>query len=475
MPINTFNTFNVPSAFTGETQAWGVNDTGQIVGYYNDNTGIHGFLESGGTYTALNDPMAMSATWAIGINNVGQVVGHFTNAGFHGFLYNGGTYTTLDDPSGNNGTFAWGVNASGQIVGFYTNNVTGNHGFLYSGGIYTALDDPLAPFGTTHAYGINASGQIVEYYADGGGQHGFLRNPNGTYTTLNDPLATNSTIAYGINDAGQIVGTYNTSDGTHAFLYSGGVFTTMDDPAANSHTFAYGINNNSQIVGTLSDGTGNHGFLETTVPNPPPPAGTTADLILRRDDGAYEIYDIGNNAILAAYPLGQVGTDWQFAGLGSVQAGGETAMFLRQQNGQGTTGSFEIYNISNNNIVSAALLGQLAGYVQGIGNFGSRGENDVMLRDGAEAFSVVDIANDQSPALLHWGALGSIGSSEASAISAAIPANTTCSCATRTPEACRSTTSPTTRSPIPPSWVRSGWIGSSLASAISVAPPAKPT
>jgi hypothetical protein len=49
----------------------------------------------------------------------------------------------------------------------------------------------------------------------------------------------------------------------------------------NGHTFASGINNNSQIVGTLSDGTGNHGFLETTVPNTPPPAGTTADMILR--------------------------------------------------------------------------------------------------------------------------------------------------------------------------------------------------
>ena len=32
--------------------------------------------------------------------------------------------------------------------------------------------------------------------------------------------------------------------------------------------------------------------------------------------GQYEIYDIGNNAILAAYSLGKVGTDFQFGGLG---------------------------------------------------------------------------------------------------------------------------------------------------------------
>ena len=92
-----------------------------------------------------------------------------------------------------------------------------------------------------------------------------------------------------------------------------------------------------------------------TGPNPPPPVGTSADMILRRGDGAYEIYDIGNNAILAAYPLAQVGTNWQFAGLGSFQVGGTTDMFLRKPNGVGAE-AIEIYNISNNNVTSAALL-----------------------------------------------------------------------------------------------------------------------
>jgi len=128
-------------------------------------------------------------------------------------------------------------------------------------------------------------------------------------------------------------------------------------------------------------------------PYPPPPPANSANMILRRGDGMYAIYDIGNNATLAAHPLAQVGTDWQFVGLGSVQAGGGTAMFLRQQDVPGPTGSLEIYNISNNNIISAALLGHLNGQVQGFGNFGSHGENDVLLRDGV-AFFVADTAND---------------------------------------------------------------------------------
>src|SRR5262249_53342983 len=51
-------------------------------------------------------------------------------------------------------------------------------------------------------------------------------------------------------------------------------------------------------------------------PYPSPPPATSANMILRRVDGLYAIYDIGNNASLTAHPLAQVGTDWQFAGLG---------------------------------------------------------------------------------------------------------------------------------------------------------------
>src|SRR5262249_29382584 len=89
--------------------------------------------------------------------------------------------------------------------------------------------------------------------------------------------------------------------------------------------------------------------------NPSPPPGTTADMILRGSNtspiaGHYEIYDIGSNAILAASVLGQVGADFQFAGLGRFFGSDTTDMLLRS----GTTGAFEVYDISNNNITNAA-------------------------------------------------------------------------------------------------------------------------
>jgi probable HAF family extracellular repeat protein len=110
MPINIFNTFDDPSAFTGTTQAFGVNDTDQIVGSYHNGSGAHGFLLSGGTYTTLDDPLATNGTIAYGINDAGQIVGAYnTSNGTHAFLYSGGVFTTMDDPV-NSHTFAYGIN-----------------------------------------------------------------------------------------------------------------------------------------------------------------------------------------------------------------------------------------------------------------------------------------------------------------------------------------------------------------------------
>ncbi len=48
----------------------------------------HGFLLSGGSYTTLDDPLGTGDTFAFGINNADQIVGYYVNAtGSHGFLY----------------------------------------------------------------------------------------------------------------------------------------------------------------------------------------------------------------------------------------------------------------------------------------------------------------------------------------------------------------------------------------------------
>src|SRR2546430_806185 len=103
MPIYVFNTFDDPLG-AATTDAVGVNDMDQIVGFFQNFSGVHGFLLSGGTYFTLDDPLATRGTQALGINDSGQIVGDYANAsGTHGFLYdpNSGIfppYFTLNDP-----------------------------------------------------------------------------------------------------------------------------------------------------------------------------------------------------------------------------------------------------------------------------------------------------------------------------------------------------------------------------------------
>jgi probable HAF family extracellular repeat protein len=83
----TFTTVDVPGAL--HTQARGINERGQIVGFYSDAaTGLrHGFLWEEGELTTIDVPGAR-ATEASGINNRGQIVGFYTDAGGqrHGFV-----------------------------------------------------------------------------------------------------------------------------------------------------------------------------------------------------------------------------------------------------------------------------------------------------------------------------------------------------------------------------------------------------
>jgi probable HAF family extracellular repeat protein len=265
-----FQTIDDPNGIN--SAANGINSRGEIVGNYMDGSGApHGFLQSHGQYTNIDDPNAgPPGTYANGINARLQIVGYYFDASYniHGFLLSGGQYTNIDDPNGVGFTFTYadGINAHGQIVGFYS-DAKGGHGFLLSRGQYTTLDDPNG-FGKEGSYttakGINDRGQIVGFYQEGGSctQHGFLFD-HGQYTTIDDPNGVNGTQVWGINDRGQIVGTYfDASLAIHGFLLSHGTYTTLDDPNAVNFTAAGGINDSGQVVGQYYDASGSlHGFL----------------------------------------------------------------------------------------------------------------------------------------------------------------------------------------------------------------------
>lgn len=199
-----FTQINFPGS-AGYTWPNGINARGDIVGYYeNDFPGPHGFLDRGGAYAAINVPGA-SYTYALGINDSGQIAGfYYASNHVHGFLYSGGTFTTIDCP-GASDTSLWGINDSGQIVGTCDGRV-----FLYSGGQFTIINFPAQP------YGINGSAQIVGYNFGGPGTNGVL-DTDGQITTIDVPGA-RTNIAYGINDGEQIVGMFIAGGTAHGFV-----------------------------------------------------------------------------------------------------------------------------------------------------------------------------------------------------------------------------------------------------------------
>src|SRR5579885_1442562 len=83
----TFTTIDPPGSIF--TEAFGINPSGQIVGTFNDSSGVsHGFLrDKNGSFTTFDPPDSI-LTIAQGINPSGQIVGLFIDSSgvIHGFL-----------------------------------------------------------------------------------------------------------------------------------------------------------------------------------------------------------------------------------------------------------------------------------------------------------------------------------------------------------------------------------------------------
>src|SRR5438128_12037669 len=106
-----------------------------------------GMAQPNYAYAPLDVPGSFD-TEAFGINNAGQVVGQYGNV--HGFVLSGGAYSTINAPGPAGyyiGTILHSINDSGQIVGEYFIDQAGferspNTAFLLSNGRYY----PIKPY-----------------------------------------------------------------------------------------------------------------------------------------------------------------------------------------------------------------------------------------------------------------------------------------------------------------------------------------
>jgi probable HAF family extracellular repeat protein len=278
----------------GMSYATGINNNGQVVGWYagfDTTTGTTAFIWDTTNKMQSLGTLGGSRSAATGINNAGQVVGYAkTAAGYdHAFLWSSGAaMQDLGSPfKGTNtdaNSVAYAVNNNGLIGGTGQTDkkdpqdkYTNYEAAAWNGGAAKKLD-PLSSVGferwggpVSQVYSINDSGVMVGKSSFGApdgddngdpASHAVLWNTDGSVTDLGTLYGCGGTIsgvcasaAFGINAAGQVVGVSGDASNTNLrpFLYSNGQMTDLGTLAGATNGYAYAINNNGQAVGYSSD------------------------------------------------------------------------------------------------------------------------------------------------------------------------------------------------------------------------------
>jgi len=261
-----FSPISPPCGFAGtEVVANAINNRGQVVGSIYCGSD-HGFFKDGDTYTFLHYPGSGEIVEPADINISGQIVGRYSNTGF---LKENEDYTLLSYP-GAVVTEALGINNLGQIVGFYHDG-SRNRGYIKDGPVYTGFDYPDSLY--SYLTDINDAGDIIGRYVSSitcdpsghcvtnGGAFALI---GGSFYAISPPGAV-TTLPRGMNNPGQIVGEYFDGAKLHGFLKDGETYVTIDYPDSR-WSFITGINDYGQMVGWHDLGA----FL--AAPNGTPPA-----------------------------------------------------------------------------------------------------------------------------------------------------------------------------------------------------------
>jgi|CXWL01.1.fsa_nt_gi probable HAF family extracellular repeat protein len=239
-----------------DAAAFDINNVGQVTGIYQGFPGQKAFIvgPDGSVGETTLGTIGGKSSVAFGINDSGQVVGSSNESG-HAFITGpDGVGTTDLGTLGGYYSGGYGINNSGQAAGYsYTSKSSSNyHAFITgpNGEGMTDLGTLTGGSEDSFAYGINDAGQVV----GNSGNHAFITGPNGSGMIDLGAFGGINSIATAINNSGQAVG-YTLSPFVHAFQYNYGEMidlSKLEEVVAAGWTnllTAEGINDYGQIVG----------------------------------------------------------------------------------------------------------------------------------------------------------------------------------------------------------------------------------
>jgi hypothetical protein len=241
-------TFQIADAY--HTYVTCVNDSNHIGGYFQNSTGIHGFVFAGTDTMQINYPNA-AQTYIYGLNNNYIVVGAYNMTGNttnnEGFAYNRITGIFSDLTSGwipgMDITITRDINDANCIVGDYKQNVTHNC-FLMCNGNNSSFHYNYKP---TYINSINNTGRRAGFWIDASFRHGLIYS-NGSWTQVDYP-GSNRTMMTGMNDSSTAVGIFNLN---RSFFYKNGIFREIKITGA-TEIQVRDINNHGLATGYYKD------------------------------------------------------------------------------------------------------------------------------------------------------------------------------------------------------------------------------
>lgn len=243
----------------GSVSARAINDLKQVVGYVypttDDDSAPHAAMWENGRIKNLGAALGRNTeSQALGINNRGQAVGFYVgrDGWQRAVLWEKGRMKWLGRLGPEYVSHeAVAINNSGQIIGTASTVDGRRTSFIWEKGVMREIKLPKES--NSYVVAINNNGQVVGTFDSARDEHGsthslvFLYDTNGFHD-----LGIEGQV-FGINNQGQILGLDNRENWNRPFVWNNGITVFLDELLAKNERFGFApslaMNDNGEIVG----------------------------------------------------------------------------------------------------------------------------------------------------------------------------------------------------------------------------------